>query len=99
MVLQAKDCAYFGFYNMEVLKSMKRLRELEIYAERGVGSWWSEGEGYVFLLMRDFKEAMEADPGWECPMVRIFDGETGREVRFIEGGAKIQGWELLGMLR
>jgi hypothetical protein len=93
MVLQTKDCAYFGFYNMEILKSMKRLRELEIYAERDVVSWWNEGDRYHNLLMADFEEAMEADPGWECPMVRIFDGETGKEMRFIEGGAKIPGWE------
>jgi hypothetical protein len=41
------------------------------------------------LLVRDFEEAMEADPGWVCPIVRIFDGETGKEMRLIEGGAKI----------
>jgi 2EXR family len=93
MVLQTKDCAYFGFYNMEILKSMKRLRELEIYAERDVAYWWNEGDRYLNLLMTDFEEAMEADPGWGCPMVRIFDGETGKEMRFIEGGAKIPGWE------
>ena len=78
---------------MEILKSMKRLRELEIYAERGVAYWWNDEDRYHNLLMADFEEAMEADPGWECPMVRIFDGETGKEMRFIEGGAKIPGWE------
>jgi hypothetical protein len=93
MVLQTKDCAYFGFYNMDIIKSMKRLRELEIYAERGVVSWWNDGDRYLNLLMTDFEEAAEADPGWECPRVRIFDGETGKEVRYIEGGAKIPGWE------
>jgi hypothetical protein len=93
MVLQTKDCAYFGFYNMEILMSMKRLRELEIYAERGVVSWWNDGDRYLNLLMTDFKEAMEADPGWKCPRVKIFDGRTGKEMRFIEGGAKIPGWE------
>jgi 2EXR family len=93
MVLQTEDCAYFWFHNMEILKSMKRLRELEIYAERGMVSWWNEGDRHLNLLMADFEEAMEADPGWECPMVRIFDGETGKEMRFIEGGAKIPGWE------
>jgi hypothetical protein len=93
MVLPTQDCAYFGFYNMEILKGMKRLRLLEIYAKRGVVYSWNDGNRYLNLLMTDFEEAMEADPGWECPMVKIFDGETGNEMRFIEGGAKIPGWE------
>jgi hypothetical protein len=91
MVLQTKDCAYFGFYNMEILKSMKGLKELEIYAERGEVYRWNAGDRYLSLLTGDFEEAMEVDPGWECPRVRIFD-ETEREVRVIEGGAKIPGW-------
>jgi hypothetical protein len=90
MVLQTQDCTYFGLYYMEILKSMKRLRELEIHAERGVVSWWNNGDLYL-MLTRDFEEAMEVDPGWECPMVRIFDGETGKEMGLIKGGAKIPG--------
>lgn len=78
---------------MEALTSMKRLRDLEIYVESGVVNMWDDGDRFLNLLMTDFEEAMEADPGWECPVVRIFNGETGKEVRFIEGGAKIPGWE------
>jgi hypothetical protein len=91
MVLQTKDCAYFGFYNMEILKRMKSLRDLEIYADRGVVYRWNDGDRYLNLLTGDFEEAMEVDPGWECPRVRIFD-EAEREVRVIEGGARIPGW-------
>lgn len=93
MVLETQDCAYFGFYNMEYIKQMGKLRELDIYAERGpISSWWNEEERHFNLLMRDFEEAIEADPGWECPRVKIFEGETGKEMRYIEGGARIPGW-------
>lgn len=70
---------------------MKKLRELEIYAEGDVVNRWNHEIRYVDLLMTDFEVEREADPGWECPMVRIFYGESWKEMRFIEGGAKIPG--------
>ena len=91
MVLETKDCAYFGLYNMEILKSMSALRELEIFADRGTIPWWDEGDRHLTFLMSDFEEAREQDPGWECPRVKFFDSETGKQCRYIEGGAKIPG--------
>ncbi|RDL35788.1 Uncharacterized protein BP5553_06400 [Venustampulla echinocandica] len=87
LVIHTKDCAYFGLNNMETIKSIKTLRDLEIYAERGeIAAWWNEGDHHFALLVKDFEQTRAADPEWECPMVRIFDAETGKEMRFIEGG-------------
>lgn len=90
MILEVKDCAYFGLYYIEILKSMKMLRELDIHAEREtVIPWLTDGDRHLDLLMTAFAEAMDDDPGWECPMVEIYDKETGGKMRVIEGGTKI----------
>ena len=77
---------------MEILKNMKALQELEIWARRGAVYRWDRGDGFIDNLKRDFEEAMEMDPGWECPRVRIFNGETDELGRVIDGGARIPGW-------
>ncbi|KFY44470.1 hypothetical protein V495_03421 [Pseudogymnoascus sp. VKM F-4514 (FW-929)] len=92
MVTDTKDYAYFGYYHMDTLKSMKKLRELEIYAEKDAVYGTDAAERYINLLVSEFEDAMEDDPGWECPKIKIFDAQTGKELRFIEGGAKIPGW-------
>lgn len=92
MVTDTKDCAYFGFYHMSTLKSMKSLRDLDIYAETGLVQGRDGGDRFVNMLVSEFEDAMEADPGWNCPKVRIFDDRTGKILRSIEGGAKIPGW-------
>lgn len=71
---------------------MKALQELEIWARKGGVYSWEQGDNYVNTLKRDFDEAMEMDPGWECPRVRIFNSETGELVKVVEGGARIPGW-------
>ncbi|OBT50988.1 hypothetical protein VE04_08551 [Pseudogymnoascus sp. 24MN13] len=92
MITDTKDCAYFGYYHMGTLKSMKRLRVLEIYAEKGLVYGGDDTDRFINLLVSEFEDAMEADPGWECPKVRIVDAQTGKDLRFIAGGAKIPGW-------
>ncbi|KFY95455.1 hypothetical protein V500_02770 [Pseudogymnoascus sp. VKM F-4518 (FW-2643)] len=92
MVTHTKDCAYFGFYHMDTLKRMKALRELEIYAEMNLVYRGDEPDRFINLLVSEFEDAMEADPGWDCPKIRIIDAQTGKALRFIEGGAKIPGW-------
>lgn len=92
MVTHTKDIAYFGFYHMNTLKRMKALRELEIYAEGNLIYRGDEPDRFINLLVSEFEDAMEADPGWECPKIKIIDAQTGKASRFIEGGAKIPGW-------
>ncbi|KFZ12043.1 hypothetical protein V501_04441 [Pseudogymnoascus sp. VKM F-4519 (FW-2642)] len=81
MITDTKDCAYFGYYHMGTLKSMKRLRELEIYAEKGLVYGGDDADRFINLLVSEFEDAMEADPGWECPKVRIVDAQTGKDLR------------------
>ena len=89
MVLITRDCAYFGFYNMDMLQTMENLRELELFAQKDVSYDWNNGDRYLNILVAEFEEAREADPGWECPMVRIYDLDSLKQIRFIKGGAKI----------
>lgn len=36
------------------------------------------------MLLSHFEDAMEADPGRVRPWLRIYDTQTGKEVRFIQ---------------
>lgn len=91
MALDTKDCSYFGHFNMEILKSMSGLRELEIVGRKAtVEIPW--GPGPVGLIEKGFLETKKEDPGWECPTVRIFNGESGELGRVVQGGALIPGW-------
>jgi hypothetical protein len=92
MTIETKDCAYFGHYNMDILKGMKSLRELEIWARKGAVYSWDRGEWFVGVIERDFEVARKEDPGWECPRVKIFNGETGELGGIVDGGALIPGW-------
>jgi hypothetical protein len=92
MVVETQDCAYFGFYNMQTLTSMEKLKEVDIFAERGWVYREDNPERYIDIVLREFEEAREANPGWECPIVRIFEFKTGKDLRFFKGGAKIPGW-------
>lgn len=92
MVLEIKDTSYFGHFNMDILKKMRSLRELEIITEQGEAIRGNAPGRYISLLTRDFEEARALDPGWECPRVSIVNGAVGTEVGLIPGGAVIPGW-------
>jgi hypothetical protein len=91
-----KDPGYFGHLNMGTVTRMRALKELDIWAEQGnVYGWnpgWQTSNNYVNTMMRNFEEAREIDPGWECPVVRIFNKDTKLLVGNVEGGALIPGW-------
>jgi hypothetical protein len=93
MVLETKDCGYFGHYNMEILMGMGRLKELDIWARKGENYSWERSavRDYVNMLVIDFEGAREMHKGWRCPRVRIF-GESGEVASVVEGGAWIEGW-------
>jgi hypothetical protein len=92
MTLETKDCAYFGHYNMEILKEMSGLRELEIVARRGAVYSWDRGEDFVEKIKMAFEDGRREDPGWICPRVTVMNGETGELGGVVEGGALIPGW-------
>lgn len=86
MILEVKDTAYFGHFNMDALMRMRKLRELDLLVQDEVASW-NEERRYVDGIIGDFEQARERDPGWECPRVRILDRNTGMELSVIPGGA------------
>ena len=92
LILDVKDCAYFGHYNMELVKQMKSLKTLDMWADRGANASWDVRDAYLRYLTQSFEETKEIDPGWECPVVRIFNRESKLLVGNIEGGAVIPGW-------
>jgi hypothetical protein len=72
MSIVVMDYSYFAHFNMDILKQMKSLRELELLAGDGTVYRWNRGENpYVTTLVNDFAEAAALDPGWECPRVSI----------------------------
>ncbi|KAG0647464.1 hypothetical protein D0Z07_6893 [Hyphodiscus hymeniophilus] len=89
LALETRDPGYFAHYNMEVLKRMHGLEELDITVWKGVIYGWMAGNDYV---VKAFEEAKRDDPGWECPRVRVLKGETGDCVGVVEKGASIPGW-------
>jgi len=92
LILDVKDCAYFGHFNMGTVKRMRGLRDLDIWTERGYIYSSNRGDTYINTLIEDFKDAKEMDPGWKCPEVRVFNRDTGRIVGNVEGGPLIPGW-------
>jgi len=85
MILDVKDVAYFGHFYFDVLMRMRKLKELDLLVRDELTSWHEENY-YVNRLIRDFEQAREKDPRWECPRVRIVDKVTG-EIKVIPGGA------------
>ncbi|RDW59602.1 hypothetical protein BP6252_12689 [Coleophoma cylindrospora] len=93
MIIEVSDYSYFGPYYMETLKTMSKLKNLELISSDGVKySWNQANDQYVWFLQGEFEEAMSADPGWECPRVRIVSLHTGAEMAVVDGGASIPGW-------
>jgi hypothetical protein len=90
LILDIKDCAYFGHFNMGTVTRMRGLKTVDIWADQGLHTAWSRN--FVQQLMGDFRDAREMDPGWECPKVNIFNRGTGAIVGNIDGGALIPGW-------
>jgi len=66
LILDVRDSAYFGHFNMEILKQMKNLKVLDMWADRGVTYSWQDNS-YLHQLLRCFDEMKEFDLGWECP--------------------------------
>jgi hypothetical protein len=93
MVLEIKDAAYFGFFHMDVLKQMVKLKELDLLMQDGEIHSRNRGRRYVGTVTDDFAHARYKDPGWVCPRVRILDTDTKEELTVIAGGALLPGWK------
>jgi hypothetical protein len=78
LVLDVKDPAYFAHFGMEILKMMQpNLVELELGIQRGDVWSWNDGRDYLQKVQGDFLDAIDADPGWRWPEIRIVEAETG----------------------
>lgn len=85
MVLEVRDHAYFGYYNLETLRGMGRLKVLELRAANGVSYSWGTG-GAATDIFRDLRTEMLDWPDWEVPEeIRIVQAETGQELSVIRG--------------
>ena len=40
IVLSVKDCGYFGHFNMDIIKTMKSLKKLDMWGDKGVKYSW-----------------------------------------------------------
>ncbi|RDL30178.1 uncharacterized protein BP5553_10456 [Venustampulla echinocandica] len=91
MVLDVRDCAYFGHFHIDIIKRMTRLRELEIFVQEGEVYRCPRYGIYLHSLSGDFQDARAGDPEWDCPHVRILkrgkkeDGEREEIVRVLGG--------------
>lgn len=87
MVLDVRDCAYFDFFNMDCLRNMSALENLELlFSERTELRSRDRGSQ---LLVKDFESMRRDFPEWNCPQVRVINKSTLELVVVIEGGAGI----------
>jgi hypothetical protein len=87
MAINIKDPAYFGHFNIDILKKMQpNLTELELIVEQPETYRRNHGESCLQLVTGDIRQAMAMDPGWVWPNMNIVDGKTGKLVERILGG-------------
>ena len=88
MVLDIKDPAYFAHFNMDALKLMQpNLTELELVVHQGDLWSWSQGQEHLQKVNGDFLDAIDADPAWRWPEIRIVEAKTGELYERIAGSA------------
>ena len=63
MILQTKDVAYFGHFNLKFILSMDSLKELEIWGDGANITSWYDNDRYIAYMKTDFEDARNADPG------------------------------------
>lgn len=85
MVLEVKDHAYFGYFNLSLLRGMRSLRELELRVENWVRYSWRT-EGAADDIIRDLRTEVLDYQDWKMPdVIRIVQAGTGQELCVIRG--------------
>ena len=79
MILELGDYAYFGHFNMDTLRSMRKLKTLELRVERSETSNWDRGD-FLATLTNDFGEEGALHPEWDMPSIKIVSKHTGEAV-------------------
>ncbi len=80
MILELSDYAYFGHYNIDTLRSMRKLKTLELKSEKGSLSNWDHWDK-LLTVMNDLTEEGELHPEWEMPPIRIVPRQNGETLR------------------
>ena len=81
MVLEMRDYAYFGHFNMDILRGMRELSKLELRVAKGGESRWDGGD-FMSILVNDFRDAEEMHPEWQMPYIKIVSKHTGAATTF-----------------
>jgi hypothetical protein len=96
MALDVKDPAYFGHFGMDILKQMQpNLTELELVVQQEKVWGWNRGRDYLQKVKGDFLYAIETDPEWLWPEIRIVEAKTGELFERILSSAVISAEELI----
>jgi 2EXR family len=95
MVLDIKDPAYFAHFSIDVLKQMQpNLTEIELVLHQEEVWGWNEGQDYLRKVNGDFLDAIELDPKWHWPEIRIVEAKTGELFERIAGKAYTPAWKI-----
>ncbi len=84
LVLEVKDHAYFGYFNLGTLRGMSSLKVLELRAQNGVNNRWGPADAARDIL-RDLSSEVLEWPDWKMPEIRILQAGTGRELFVLKG--------------
>jgi hypothetical protein len=91
MVLEVKDHAYFGYFNLVTLRGMAALKELELRVENGVRYSWGTGEA-ANDIFKDLRTEVLEWRDWKVPgLIRIVLAGTGQELCVIRGRRDLLG--------
>ena len=74
MSIVVEDHYYFGHFNMDKLRNMLQLKQLELVVKNSQIVGW-DSRGCIQTLQADFDETKEQYPMWECPRVGIISQE------------------------
>ena len=78
MILELADVGYLGYFNLELLRSMRRLETLELRVD--IFTLFNQGEDFVARLIRELRVVKEFHAEWEMPSVMLVDKWKGKVV-------------------
>lgn len=82
MILELRDYAYFGHYNIDTLRSMRKLKTLELRVETGQLFSYDHGDN-MLALANQLREEEELHPELGMPPIRIVSKQTGETVVYL----------------
>ena len=75
MILELADVAYFGHFNIDILRSMRGLKTLELRVENTGAPNWSN-EDPMSTLANDLREEGVLHPEWDMPLIKLVSKHT-----------------------